>query len=95
MGEAGGRLQHLTARLRPSFGVTAGVLDRGNPGLERRAQLAKGVAFRDRVLEDSIPDHRAIGRDRDRKRIADAARLQRGCTTRSTRASGGSTPSGR
>src|SRR5947209_9207977 len=58
-------------------GTTPGAFDRGDPGLECRAQLGEAVVLGERTLDDGVADHRSTRPDRDRKGVAGPAWLRR------------------
>src|SRR6266404_9951482 len=57
--------------------TTPGAFDRGDPSLERGAQLGEAVVLGGGTLDDGVADHRSTRRDRDRKGVAGSARLRR------------------
>src|SRR3974377_1300869 len=57
-------------------GRTANAFNRTYPGFEGPAQLGQTVMLGHGTLDDSVPDLGTVGRDRDRKGVADPARLR-------------------
>ena len=58
-------------------GRTAGSLNCRDPSFECGAQLGKTVTLGCGTLDNDVADHRALGRDRDRKGVPRSARLRR------------------
>src|SRR6516164_11219640 len=58
-------------------GRTAGSLNCRDPSFDRGAQLSKTVTLGCDTLDNGVADHRALGRDRDRKGVPRSARLRR------------------
>src|ERR1700746_1141894 len=56
---------------------TAGPREGRDPSFDCGAQLGKTVTLGYRTLDNRVADHRTLGRDRDRKSVAGAARLWR------------------
>ena len=55
----------------------AGSLDCRDPSFDRGAQLGKTVTLGCGTLDNGVADHRALGRDRDRKGVPRSAGLWR------------------